>query len=225
MSNFPAHVGTWRTPDVASIKAGHGTRPVVIAKAGTLGTRFHALTASQTTASALTARMYIGALLNQVGTTPALAGAATDLGGTAAVAGLNAITRSSGSFITDGWQVDDLAILIGSTTLANAIAARVTAVASGQLTFIASSFATNETLPAGAQLYRAGSIAVSTIAANAGNAAGTSALDVLSDGKPFVDASPNRNLILGPGGAVFMALASSLSAGSYVDLLMLGGNY
>lgn len=227
MSNFPAHVGTWRSPDVRRIKSGHGTRPVLIGKSGALGSRFHALSVAQTTASALTARMYVGSLKEQVGTTPALLGTATDMvaGSGTAIAGLNAITRTSGSFIDDGWKVDSLVILTGATTLANDVAAVITAVTALQLTFATSTFSTNEALPAGAQLYHAVNVATSTIAANAGNAAGVSALDLLSDSKPFIDASPNRNIILGGGGAVFGALTSALSAGSYVEFLMLGGDY
>jgi hypothetical protein len=64
------------------------------------------------------------------------------------------ITRSSGSFVTDGWQVGDLCWVNGATTFGNGLIDVVSAVAAGTLTLTQNTIFTAENLPSGAVMYR-----------------------------------------------------------------------
>lgn len=241
MAFAPAHIGNWRNDktDRVRIKPGHGTRPVkwsvggagntsaltallgsvLRAQTGLVGgSRLH-LQQAVNTGAANTLRLWEADLLTRQadGGTVAL---------TASSSAANTITRSSGSFLADGWAVDDFLIIDGATTLANSTGAVVTAVSASTLTFAANAFSVSENLPAGALLWRGIQTSLSGLAANAGNAAGTSALNVLTDGKPGVDTIVNNSAwYLGAGVALFAAVGTTLAANTYVDLCAKAGDY
>ena len=143
--------------------------------------------------------------------------------GTASIT-TNTITRTTGSFITDGWLVGDSVGLRNTANVAAVDNAQITAVSATTLTFAASTF-TAETPPATAEFWRLHLLATSTLASGAGSTAGTAALDLFTDSKPFMDASPNRALAIGPGSGFFAALLSTLPANGYVDITPLPGDY
>lgn len=255
MALDPVHVGNWRKgrEDRVRIKQGHGARPVkwAIGGAGNVGTlpgfnwlppgvasvmsallgstayasagliggsRFHLMQAVNTGA-ANTLKRWLADKLTTV-----------DAGtGTGAVT-LTATTmvRTNGSWLTDGFAVDDFLIVDGATTLANNTGAVISAIsADGKtLTFPASTFGTAEALPAGAMLWRGIGQPLSGLPLNAGNAAGTPALNVLTDGNPGVDTTVNNSAFyLGAGVALFAAVGTPLAAGAFVDLTASGGDF
>ena len=135
-------------------------------------------------------------------------------------AGVDTITRTDGSFITDGWQVDDIVCVRGATTRANDFMAVLTAVTATTLTFVTGTVAgANEVLPAGAELYRLTPMKTCAIAQNAGAAAGTAALDFLSADMPIIDASPERQFTVGPDRCLFAAVGTAMAASIYLDLV------
>ena len=212
MALNPQHIGSWRDPDVARIGSAHGVRPVLVAKAGATGTRFHVLSASLSVASANAVRLLLGRLV----TTPDATFAYQT----------GAITRAAGSFVDDGWKVGDRLIAAGSTTLANDAETIVTAVAPLTLTVTAGSFSPEALPGTKAGFYRAAQTLLVPIAASAGQAAGTPALDLL-DATVWksLDAAPERSSILGPRGALFVAVTTAIAAGGFLDVLAQGGDY
>lgn len=218
MATSPIFVGTQKSK-TATIDSNHSTRPVVVMAAGSSGARIHQQIACSSDASANTIKVYHCEKLtaqDAMGT-----GAFVDGG-----AGSDTITRSSGSFITDGWKVGDLLIVSGSTTRANDFAVRLTGVASGTLTFVTGTVTTAENLPTGAMLYRGGQFQLSTLAANAGNVAGTTSFDLLSSTyAPEVDDTPYRYRTLGAYNAIAVALGTALGAGEYLDVTTAYADY
>jgi len=224
MALDPNHVGSFRPFSPARILPVHATRPVFVfasadAATGVTpplagGSRLFALTAAQfqSTPAALSIRLFAARRLTKV----------SDMG-TASIT-TNTITRTTGSFITDGWQVGDSIGFRNTANLPAVEPAQVTAVSATTLTFAASSF-TAETPPATAEFWRLHLLATSTLASGAGSTAGTAALDLFTDSKPFMDASPNRALAIGPGSGFFAALLSTLPANGYVDITPLPGDY
>lgn len=124
---------------------GMGTRPRAIWTPGSNGSRVHFISQANSVSSNPT--LYLAeemTLQSTMGT-----GAHVDNGGSS-----DTLTRSTGSFITDGWLVGDRMWVSGSTTLANDYLVQVTAVASGTLTFATATVNAAENLPAGAKLFR-----------------------------------------------------------------------
>lgn len=226
MATIPQHVAGW-TNNIARIAPAHGLNPVIIGRASSLGSRYHALTASMLvlsgTPTANTIDLFVGLKtnINQGG----VAGAGPSLGTGAAITATS-ITRndSGGSFILDGLKVDDSIILTGATSLGNNKYATITGVTATTLTFASGTFPTAEALPATTEIYMAAQMSTSTIAANAGNASATAALDLFTDNKPFMDASPERFMTLGPNAAYFASVNTSLVT-TYIDLVLFGGRY
>jgi len=224
MALDPLHVGSYRPFSPARILPVHATRPVFVfasadAASGVTpplagGSRLFALTAAQfqSTPGALAIRLFAARRLTKV----------SDMG-TASIT-TNTIARTTGSFITDGWLVGDSTGFRNTVNLPAVEPAQPTAVSATTLTFPANTF-TAETPPANAEFWRLHLLSTSTLASGAGSTAGTAALDLFTDAKPFMDASPNRALAVGPGSGYFAALLSTLPSGGYVDITPLAGDY
>jgi len=226
MAEIPQHVASWTT-NIARLAPSHGTNPVIIGRSTALGSRYHALTAAMLvvsgTAAANTIDLSVGQKtnLNQGG----VVGGGSGLGAGAAITATT-ITRndSGGSFILDGLKVDDAIALSGLTSLGNNKLATITGVTATTLTFASGTFPTAEAIPATAEIYMVAQLSTSSLAANAGNATGTVALDLFTDNKPFMDASPERFMTLGPNCAYFVNVNTALVT-TYVDLVLFGGKY
>lgn len=216
-NNDPIHIAGWATNPVR-LKNGHATRPVLVFTGGDYGARLHALSAVNI-GSANTLKRFIGKRLS----VQSLMGVGTlvDGGGSA-----DTITRTVGSFIDDGWTVDDWLVVNRATTLANNFLTTVTAVSALTLTFATGTVAgANEVLPVNAELWRVHQQALSTIAANAGNSAGTKALDLLTADQEMIDASPERFMTFGTNDGVFAAAGTTITAGSFIDITPYMGRY
>lgn len=133
--------------------------------------------------------------------------------GAPTVTGTNAINRTAGSFITDGWQVGDSAMGFGYTTAANnGVMAIVTAVTGSGLTFNGTPF-TNETIPAGFRLFRVSQKTRKPIPANSGNTDILPPIPLLGGPQdPTALLGSDIGLSLGPNGALIAAMAASVSA-------------
>ena len=224
MATRAIFVGTWRV-DTTVFLASHGTTLALpIFTAGSLGARVHGISVANTDAGANTAILYYAermTLQSAMGT-----GAFVDGGG-----GSDTITRTSGSFVTDGWLIGDRLLVSGAvgtplTTLANSFFVTLTAVAALTLTFATATTNTAENFPSGAIMYRLAQLHLTTLAINAGNAAATDALDMLITDWPIADVTPDRYVILGANDALAMSLGTAVGASpDRVDVAAFGGDY
>lgn len=248
MALDPVHVGRYRPADRLRLKNGHATRPVrwftagaatatgyqhvppggsapIAAQPGSTayaasgligGTRYHLMQAVNTGSSAVTLRRWLADVASAL---------AAGTHGTVSITATT-LTRTTGSWLDEGWAVDDFLIAEGLTTPGNNVGAVVTGVTATTLTFAASTFPTAENAPAaGAKLYRGFQQPVSVVDANAGNIAGTAAKNLLTDGNPGVDTTVlNSALHLGPGTSLFVAAVAQIPAGTFLDLTALGGD-
>ncbi len=220
MADAPIFVDTWKT-QTASLVAAHST---TVAKrgfeAGSSGSRVHGIGATNTDDGGSTCILYYGkrmTLQSAMGV-----GAFVDSGG----GGEDTLTRTSGSFITDGWLVGDRMWVHVPTTLLNGFFVTLTAVAALTLTFATASVNTSENFPTGAIMYKLSQMHLSTLAANAGNAASTASLDMLITDYPIADASPDRYIILEANDALVFSVGTAVGASpDRVDITVFGGDY
>lgn len=218
MGTTPNLVETYKSVG-ASLGDGNSTNPKRVVVAGSDGARIHQMVLATNDGSSNTAKLYH---LEQMTLQSAMGtGAHVDGGGSD-----DTLTRTTGSFLTDGWLVDDLLFVHASTTLANDYLARLTAVAATTLTFATATVNTAENLPSGAILYRATPIGVVATAANAGVASGTPSEDLLNPSElPEIDATPRRYRTLGSTNAIAVAMGSVLGASEYADITTFYADY
>ena len=219
MAASPIFVGTWRTEPTVLIAA-HGTALAMpIWTAGSSGSRIHGISVAATDSGANTALLYYAkrmTLQSAMGT-----GAFLNNGGSP-----DTITRTSGSFVTDGWLVGDRLLVTGPTTLANSFFVTITVVVALTLTFVTATTDTAENLPTGAIIYKLSQLHLTTLAANAGNAASTDALDMLITDFPIADVTPDRYLILEANDGLAMSVGTAVGASpDRVDITVWGGDY
>ena len=224
MATAPIFVDTWRVENTVFI-AGHSTTVAMpIFTAGTSGSRVHAISVANNDAGASTALLYYGkrmTLASAMGT-----GAFVDNGGSD-----DTITRSSGSFVTDGWLLGDILVVVGPrsaplTTLANQFFVRITTLAAATLSFATATVNTAENFPSGAIMYRLSQLHLTTLAANAGNAAATDALDMLITDWPIADVTPDRYITMQANDILAMNVGTAVGVDpDHVDVAVFGGDY
>lgn len=219
MAASPIFVGTWRVANTVLI-ASHGTvLALPIFTAGSSGARVHGISVAATDAGANTALLYYAkrmTLQSAMGT-----GAFVDNGGSP-----DTITRTSGSFVTDGFLVGDRILVSGPTTLANSFFVTLTVVAALTLSFVTATTDTAENFPTGAIIYKLSQLHLTTLAANAGNAAATDALDMLITDWPIADVTPDRYITLEGNDALAMSVGTAVGGGTdRIDIAVFGGDY
>jgi hypothetical protein len=143
-------------------------------------------------------------------------------------ASADTITRSVGSFVTDGWITGERLLANGATTLANDFDVLLTGVAAGTLTLATGGGTVNtaEALAAGVKLYRLIQLGIISIPLSAGSteaAASISGLDTTE--LPFLDVSPDRLLLLGSDDILFVAALNTLGSGEVLDVFAEGADY
>lgn len=216
-NTIPIHADSYRTVS-KTLDSSHSTRPVVVFKAGADGSRIHAMNAATNDAGTNKLTMYVGQELTKqedMGT-----GAFVDGGG-----GSDTITRSSGSFVTDGWKVGDRMVVTGATTRANDFIATLTAVSATTLTFATATVNTAENLPAGASLFRVGQIQQIATAINSGNSDTVPATDIFNQTNfPSLLADPNVFMTLGAYDCIAIAVTTALSA-EFMDITTFAADY
>lgn len=218
VNNLPVLVGSYLSVG-KSIRAGHGTRPVRVFAASTLGARVHQQFLSCGDSADNEVQLYH--LEKMTLQSDMSTGTLVDGGGSD-----DTITRGGGSFLTDGWKIGDLLFVHGATTLANDFAVRITGVVALTLTFATATVNTGEVLPSGAILYRATPEGKMTVLAGSGLTAGVPVVNLLDDAqRPELDASPRRYDEVGPLNAMAVALTNALGSTEFADVTTKYANY
>lgn len=210
MSVYPTYTGSYRT-EVKSLRPADASNPLQVFKAGALGSRVHAVNIAGNDTSARDLQLYYGkkmTLQSAMGTTSWTSGT---------------ITRSSGSFLTDGWAVGDTVIPIGSTTRANDKLLTVTAVVAGTLTFSETQSA--ESFASGGVLYRGARLTTHNVPITAGYLNSTPSVDGLRDNCGVIDASPNRYLTMGPDDILAAVMGATITSAKQIDVATFAGDY
>ncbi len=133
--------------------------------------------------------------------------------GTVTISATNAINRSGGSFITDGWQIGDSAMVFGSANAANnGILLQATAVTATVLTFNGTPLA-NVTEAAGFRVVRVALRYQKPLAITAGSIDGAPPVPLLGGSQdPGSAPLPDTGLSLDQFGMLLASTPASLSA-------------
>ena len=219
MAASPIFVGTWRVENTTLIAA-HGTGLALVGwTAGSSGSRVHGISVTNIDAGGNTMLMYYAKRMTLQ--SAMTVGAFVDGGG-----GSDTITRTGGSFVTDGWLIGDRLLVSSPTTLANSFLVVITAVVALTLTFATATVDTAENFPTGAIIWKLSQLHLTTLAANAGNAASTDALDMLITDWPIADVSPDRYIILEANDGLAFNVGTAVGASpDRVDIAVFGGDY
>ena len=216
MATAPIFVGSWNVQATAFVAAHSTTVALPIFTAGSSGSRVHGIGVTSTDSGANTAILYHGERMTLQ----------SAMGTGAHVDSVDSITRTSGSFVTDGWLLGDRMLVSGSTTLLNGFFATLTTIAALTLTFATGNTSASEDFPTGAIVYRLSQLHLTTLAANAGNAASTDSLDMLITDYPIADVTPDRYIILGANDILAMSFGTAIGASpDRVDVTVYGGDY
>ncbi len=219
MADSPIFIGSWRVENTVLIAAHSTTLALPIFTAGSSGSRVHGISLAATDSGANTALLYYAKRMTLE--SEMTVGAFVDNGGSP-----DTITRTAGSFVTDGWLVGDRLLISGPTTLANSFFVTVTVVAALTLSFVTATVDTAENFPTGAVMWRLSQLHLTTLAANAGNAASTDALDMLITDWPIADITPDRYIILGANDSLAMSVGTAVGASpDRIDISTFGGDY
>ena len=219
MATRAIFVGTWRVENTVLIASHSTTLALPIFTAGSSGARVHGISVTNTDAGANTALLYYAKRMTLE--SAMTVGAFVDGGG-----GDDTITRTAGSFVTDGWLIGDRLLVSGPTTLANSFFVTLTAVAALTLSFVTATTNTAENFPTGAVIYKLSQLHLTTLAINAGNAASTDALDMLITDWPIADVTPDRYIILGANDSLVMSVGTAVGASpDRIDIAVFGGDY
>jgi len=218
MAASPAYIGNYRTEQLALVPD-FAARPRILWRAPSdttiRGSRIHALAYANSTGGTRTVDLMLGKVMTK----------GADMGAPA-ITGLNAMTRSAGSFLTDGWRIGQRLLLQGATTVANDALAVVTAVAAGQLTFAAATFSVNEALPAAIELIRATQLHSTNVAVSSGFTDGSPSVSGLNNSMmPALDQSPGRFLTLGANELLLARITAAAAAGTAMEITAFGGDY
>jgi hypothetical protein len=216
MASTPQFIGTYRSSQTQLVAA-HGMRPRPIWTPGANGSRIHSINVAMDDTNATQTLVLYRA-------TPLSLG--SNMGTAAITQSPDTITRTSGSFVTDGWLVNQRLFVLGSTTLANAVAAFLTAVAAGTLTITTGTFSAAESFPSTGQLMMASLIATITLPASSGNVTTTVPLNVLNPNlMPTLVGAPDNFLMLGASDMLVAAVGSNVASNKSVDIVVEGGDY
>jgi len=218
MASSPIFIGSFENQRLCLV-AGHDIRPRLGWLAGTSGSRIHLISGASSDSGANSVTMYVGSALTLASAMGV--GTFVDGGG-----GSDTITRTTGSFVDDGWKVGDRVLIQDATTLSNDVTGILTGVAATTLTFATSTIGAGEVMPSTCKLYRANILSVQEVAITAGTVTGTAAHDFLDPTDiPGLDASPDTYLILGPSEGLFFSAGTLLGAAERIDILVSGGDY
>lgn len=190
------------------------------------GSRIHAIAMSCITAAARAFNMLRGHLQTKGGQGLAIGTDAT-------------ITRTSGSFVADGYQPGQRVLLLDTdlaaedgglaTQILNRRVATVTGVAAQTLTFAAGTFLAGQApLTATTGLYRVAGIgAAIPTDVNNGNAQGKYPVSLLNQvAMPWTAAKPDGAVLMGPNHVLLASVAgAALPAGETIDFVTEGGDY
>lgn len=213
----PRFIGEWRS-EGSLLVAGFSTRPRKIWTPGTYGSKIHAISICSSDAGAnLVAlwQMKEMTLQANMGT-----GAFVDGGG-----GADTITRSSGSFVSDGWVVGDMIWVSGATTLANDFVVQLTAVAAGTLTFATAIVNTAENFPSGSTIYKAIRRGTYSVPANSGVTSVVAGSMLNSTNLPSVFSGSDAFILVPAGYVLAMSCGTAPATAEILSVIVEGGDY
>lgn len=146
--------------------------------------------------------------------------------GSPSISSLNAINRTAGSFITDGWQIGDRLYIQGCTTVANDAVGFVTSVGASTLSFAGSTFSSNEVIPSTAVLYRVANLHRTNVPNNSGFADGSPSVSLLNPSMmPALDITPGRFLTMGYAEVLLIKADSATPSNTSLEVTAFGGDY
>lgn len=215
-------VGQFRA-NIAAIGINTGVNPVVVWNSravgvgAVLGSRLHSLYASTNAAGAKTLNLARGHLMVAQETTAT---------GAMAIAGGNTITRATGSFVTDGFDVGQRILIENPTSAGNRVFARITAVSATVLTFAAAAFPTNEALPTGARIHLIGQAGAVSVPASAGQSASVAGVNLLTNTiLPWLANKPDASMVFGQYGILVAWVSVAMGSGETMDIVAEGGDH
>lgn len=197
---------------------GFAQRPRVIYTPGTLGSQIKGINIASTDATGtIVVEFGIARKLTLAGNMGT--GAFVDGGGSD-----DSITRTTGSFITDGWQVGQRVAIGEATSLANEFDALLTTVAATSLGLPTGTVAVAENFDTATFIARyVKGWRVSVLAGSGVTLAAVSGME--SADAPFFDGSPSRRLELGPNDLLLANLDTTLLTNETIDISVIGGDY
>lgn len=220
MATSPSFVARYPTQGYRFANAdATGTR-VVAASPSPNGCRVHYINAAQSEASARNLILSIGRRLS----------VPTAFGGTKTITSQNIITRASGSFLADGWRVNDTVLLANLVSLfgdANhSVSAVVSAVTATTLTVTGTPFTNQSPMSDDLALYKVQLQSTLNVPASAGSSNSVPSVAALGTTQwPMIDSSPGRFLTLGPNDLLLGALGTQMSSTNYTDVVVGLGDY
>lgn len=133
--------------------------------------------------------------------------------GTVTTSGTNALNRSTGSFINDGFKVGDTVMFFGAASAANnGLLLQVTAVTATVLTFNGTAI-TNETEAAGFRVFKVTQRTHRTVPINAGNTGAIPAVQLIGGTQdPSAFPAPDTGWSLDADNALIVAMTATVSA-------------
>lgn len=238
MSTAPTFVNGYRNGSCRFVNAGEHV--AVLFRGGPNGSRIHKISLAQDTTQAVDISFFKAKILTDnarvaAGIQPEDSG----LGLTPVLAlGTNTITRTNGSFIQDGWRLQDAVAVLGSNTnIQNQTIAHMTTVAATTLTFTAAQWQAADATPSPTmQLARARLLWSKSMVSGSGNTTAVPADNLLSiTNYPSLLAAPDQFVLLGPGelllahwgpyGAVHGSLTALPAVNKSIDIDCEGGDY
>jgi len=204
----------------AGTSVANDTNNPTVFRAG--GSRIHAISIASSSASNINVFFHLARRKTSVANM-----------GTASFATNNTITRTTGSFITDGWVPGETFFVAPSagdtrttTAAANGAVVTVTTVADLTLTVSGTPFvSTPQALPAGFGLWAFSQLGYVPVPAGAGNGTVPAVSALQTAQLPILDESPNRFLTLGVGDALTARLGTALAANTFIDISIFAADY
>ena len=241
MSTAPTFVNNYRSGSCRFVNAGEHV--AVLFRGGPNGSRIHKISAAQDTTQTVDLQFFKARVLTDNSrVAPFVHPEGTGLGLHPVLALTNTtnstITRTNGSFIQDGWRLQDgLAVLGSNTNIQNQIIGHPTTVAAGTLTFTGVMFQAADASPSPLlQLARTRLLFSKALISGAGNSGSVAGLNYMDTTLyPSLLASPDSFILLGPDelllagwgayGAVFASLVALPAVNKSVDIDCEGGDY
>jgi hypothetical protein len=235
----PIVVGSWRDAEATIHPAMLAFQARLLLAGGPFGSRVHFLQATNigATAQLVTVnkarRLTVAGAGAPVPSDGARAAAVPGQGGNLSFSASTTLARTSGSWLADGWRVNDRFVVIDPANAAvsaiNSCVGRISAVTALTMTVAtmgSTAYTAGEAYAAatGVEVWRLSQLSNDTIAINAGNNT-AAALDVLSNQKPGVDASPDRFMTIGPNAGLILVPNAAITAACYVEFVAKLGDY
>lgn len=217
MATTPLFVGSPRT-EILNLIPGFATRPRRLFLAGDDGSKISRINIASSDNASNNVQFFIGkkkTLASAMGT-----GALVDGGG-----GSDTITRTSSSFLTDGWLTGQRFVVDGPTTLANGFTAVLTDAAALTLTFATATVNTAENLPSTAVLYEIVRSFYAPVGAGAGVPSTAPVSGLTTTLLPMLSANLEDGFDLAADFALFAGAVTTLDSGETIGISVHGFDY